>query len=129
MTRRLCWTALALCLFTGAILPRDADAQRIVIGRGGAAYNGYGQGYYGGYGQGYNSGYVQGYYGGNVPANTGLFPGNYGYSGYGNGPYGYGAGSSRVFPARGGIYGNGFPQPYVRIYSPYGYATPNPLHW
>lgn len=119
MTRRLC--SLALILFAAAISQGSADAQQIYVGPAGVQYNGYGQGYYGGYGQGYR-----------------FVPRVRAYSGYGNGPYGYGSGSQYQFPSNGtgssfqfpsnGYYNNGYyttgtyGQYYTPVYSPYGFS-------
>ena len=110
MKRLLCLSALAVGLFIAAT-PQNNQAHGSVVSnlvRGGG-YNGYGQGYYGGYGQGYN-GYSQSYrYG----------PGIQTYSGYGNGPYGYGNGSYYNGYGNSGYY----QQPYSPVYSPYGYGV------
>lgn len=109
MTRRLC--SLALILFAAAISQRSAEAQQLYIGPGGVQYNGYGQGYYGGYRHGYR-------YAPQVRT----------YSGYGNGPYGYGSGSQYQFPSNGyynnGTYNNGYytSQYYAPTYNPFGFS-------
>src|SRR4051812_6184984 len=110
MTHIFCLSALAMGFLCAAIPIREAQAQTLIIGRGGVHYSGYGQGYYGGYGRGYN----------------GYSPRNGGYSGYGNGRYG--AAVARPYPVnRGygypaGAYYNGYvtpgyyPQPYAPVY-------------
>lgn len=128
MKRLLCIAALAAGLFAASTPQSTAQAQTLIIGRGGVRYNGYGQGYYGGYGRGYN----------------GYYPGSqYSYSNYGNGPYAYGSGSSRMFPSHGGYdYGNtayyngyGYSGNYgpsyvpVPVYSPYGFGVYNSYGW
>jgi hypothetical protein len=128
MKRILCLSALAFGLL-GAMTPqRNAQAQSLIIGRGGVQYNGYGQGYYGGYGQGYR-GYGQNdadWYSPRMPA----------YSGYGNGPYGYAPERVRQYPSRGdydyryGTYNDGYVRSgrYERhyapvpVYRPYGFG-------
>ena len=128
MTRLLCISALAIGLFTSTFLPRNADAQSLIIGRGGVQYNGYGRGYYGGYGagyRGYGQGYNRFYYGPRTQA----------YSAYGNGPYGYGTNGVYQVPYNNGYgYGNGnytngygtsgyYTQPYAPAYRPYGFGV------
>lgn len=111
MTRNFFLTALAVGLLVAATPRGSADAQVISIGvgRGGVRYNGYGRGYYGGYGHGYVAG----------PRI---------YSGYGNGPYGYGYGNGSYYNGYGnsGFYvqpNRGFYRPFGgRVYTNYGYG-------
>lgn len=113
MKRLLYISALALGLCIAAT-PNDAEAQSVVIGRGGVFYNAYGRGGYGGYGSGYGGGYAP-------PVRV--------YSGYGNGPYGYGSNGGYGY-GRGAYY-NGYSnpgyyvQPQVPVYRPYGYGVIN----
>lgn len=114
MTRTFFFTALAVVTLVAAIPSHSVQAQVLSIGRGGVQYNGYGRGYYGGYGQGYGAGPRV-------------------YSGYGNGPYGYGGGYGYGYG--NGTYNNGYGSPgiYVQpnrnfyrpfggqVYSNYGY--------
>lgn len=125
MTRQLCMWAFVFSLCFATAVPIPAQAQTLVIGRGGIRYSGYGQGYYGGYGY--------------RPHYNGYFPKNQYYSGYGNGPYSYGAGSSRQFPPiEQNAYGNPtlyygdtvYPtQPMGPVYNPYGYGHYNSYRW
>jgi hypothetical protein len=121
MKHRQFFSMLALGLFATVTLSSEAQAQTLVIGRGGVRYNAYGQGYYGGYGH----------------QNNGYFPNT--YTGYGNGPYGYG--SARQFRSfrgtniQNGAYYNGYStsgyhvRPQARVYSPYGYGVNSYYGW
>ena len=122
MKRRLFFLMLALGLFATATPQNTAQAQTLVIGQGGVQYDGYGRGYYGGYGHGHRHG---GWHGPRVRT----------YSGYGNGPYGYGAGNVYQYPVDNGYrHGNGtyhngyghrgyYVQPYAPAYRPYGFGV------
>lgn len=119
-------SVLAIALCGATVLPQQAQAQTLSIGRGGVQYNGYGQGHYGGYGRGHRD-YDQGYHRWHSPRTQT-------YSGYGNGPYGYGMRNNYQFQSNGGYgYGNGnyyngygnsgyYSQYYTPSYSPYGFG-------
>jgi hypothetical protein len=138
MTRKLCWLLLALSFIAVSTSTRDAYAQTRTIIRNGVRYDVYGQGYYGGYAQGYNGAYTQGYNGGYGQGYTVYSPRSYNYTGYGYGPYSYGAANTVQVPANSVYsYGNqtyyngyGYPansgqyQYNVPTYSPYGYVRP-----
>ena len=130
MKQLLCIVALAAGFCTAPTLQNTVQAQTLRLGLGGIQYDGYGQGYYGGYGRGYNG--YNGYYSRN----------QYQYSNYGNGPYGYGSGSSRMFPSNYGhnssntAYYNGYTgysgyyaPSYVPVYNPYGFGVYNSYGW
>ena len=88
-----------------------------VYAQGTVYYNPYGQGAYGGYGQGYVTPYrANGYM---FPSQGGMFgPRAYGYSGYGNVPYGYGYRANYGIVPQVRTY---YQPTYVPVYVPFGY--------
>ena len=114
---------LAALLASLAPIATSRVQAQVTVYQAGGYYSPYGQGPYGGYVQGYAAPFRAP--GNIVPSYGGMFGRRvYGYSGYGNVPYGYG---NRVQygigpPVR--VYGGAsYYQPaYGPVYSPYGYG-------
>ena len=109
-----CGIATAICLAFLTPAPSNNAQAQIVLGVGGrhgGVYTGFGQGYYGGYGRGYGGGWRGRGYNGNY------------------GPYGYGSGSTYVYPGYGAYgqttYYRTYPNNsnyYGNSYNAYGYG-------